>query len=96
LLGLGEIHLPSGVSWTLYKNVLGIDLGHPGEVYKAVLIRHDIIHRNGKMRNGSEVNVSESDVRSIGAAVTSLAHHIDEEWSRLQQLGNQPPPDIEI
>jgi len=37
----------------LYETVLGIDFPNDsGNIYKFVAIRHDLVHRNGRMKNG--------------------------------------------
>jgi hypothetical protein len=44
----------------MYKATLEIDLGNIGELCKAVSIRHDLVHRNGKTKDGKD-NVINSD-----------------------------------
>jgi len=42
----------------MYKDTLDVDLGDIGNAYKAVLARHDIVHRNGKTKDGKEINIT--------------------------------------
>jgi hypothetical protein len=65
----------------LFNRVLGMPLDIAGELFNAVLIRHDVIHRNGRTRDGSERIVTEQNVRSLISVSSSLAHQIDEKWS---------------
>jgi hypothetical protein len=39
----------------MYKDTLRVDLGDIGIAYKAVLTRHDLVHRNGKTKDDVEV-----------------------------------------
>lgn len=66
----------------LYKNVLGIGFEHDLEnIQKAIMLRHDIIHRNGKDRSGEEIYVSKSDVESLIKDVETLVQKIDSQVS---------------
>lgn len=42
----------------LYKSVLGIDLGDMTTLASAIQIRHDIVHRNGRTKDGAVVEVT--------------------------------------
>jgi hypothetical protein len=63
----------------LYRNVLGIEF--PNDMvplYKAVDIRHDILHRNGKNKNGDLQNISKADVEDIVNQVVNFVSLINE------------------
>ncbi len=56
----------------IYKEVLDIDLGNIGEIMKAVQIRHDIVHRSGKDKEGNLHNIKKEDVTSLVEKVSFL------------------------
>ena len=56
----------------IYKEVMDIDLGDIGEIMKAVQIRHDIVHRSGKDKEGNLHNIKKEDVISLVEKVSFL------------------------
>lgn len=62
-----------------YKKALNIDIGEIGELVKAVSIRHDIVHRNGKTKDGKEHDITEVDVKQISQLVKELIQKIEEQ-----------------
>lgn len=67
----------------IFKDALGIDLGSIASLCKAVNIRHDLVHRNGKNFDGNEHKICEQDVRDVLKLVKDLTDSVD------QQLTNQ-------
>jgi hypothetical protein len=67
----------------------GLDIAVPdiGELMREVVIRHDIVHRAGRTRDGNVVSVSADDVRRVRDVVASFAQAIETE------LGRRFPPD---
>jgi len=64
----------------MYKKTLNVDF--PSELknlFKAISIRHDIVHRNGKSKNGKKIKVSKQDVYNLIDEVSSFVKHIDEQ-----------------
>jgi uncharacterized protein (TIGR02646 family) len=50
----------------MYKDTLGIDFPKDlGFLYNAVIIRHDIVHRNGKDKNGNFHSISAEEVEKL-------------------------------
>ena len=76
----------SEISWhhlqrvkPMYKDTLNIDFPKDlGGIYKAVLTRHDIVHRNGKTTKNEEVNVDADDVNELIIAVQAFVKHIND------------------
>lgn len=56
----------------IYKEVLNIDLGDISEIMKAVHIRHDIVHRSGKDKEGKFHIIKKEDVSSLVEKVSYL------------------------
>ena len=61
----------------IYKDVLDIDLGDIGDIMKAVQIRHDIVHRSGKDKDGNVHNIQKDDVIGLVEEVSSLISKVD-------------------
>jgi hypothetical protein len=67
----------------LFKDSLGVKfLPELGWLLKAVIVRHDIVHRNGKGTGGMR-DISEDDVRRLAQSAQGLVDHIEKEWSRV-------------
>lgn len=68
-------HLPkvSGI----YKDTLNVQFPNFGEIYKAVLKRHDLVHRNGKDKDGSEVNVDSDMIIELAKKMKEFILEID-------------------
>ncbi len=50
----------------LYKTVLEIKFpNNLSPIYKAISIRHDIVHRNGKSKDGQALTIKKSDVVTL-------------------------------
>ena len=56
----------------IYKDVLDVDLGDIREVMKAVQIRHDIVHRSGKDKDGKLHSIKREDVIKVVEDVSSI------------------------
>lgn len=49
-----------------------------GDIYRAILKRHDIVHRNGKNKDGEEIILKNTDISELITKVEILAKAIDE------------------
>jgi hypothetical protein len=49
----------------MYKETLAIDLGDVAEVGRAVAVRHDIVHRNGRTIDGERIAIRLAEVRNV-------------------------------
>ncbi len=63
----------------MYKAALGVDLGEIGDMMKDVLVRHDIVHRNGRSKTGEPVDIQPSHITDLIAKVRALATSINEQ-----------------
>lgn len=61
----------------IYKDVLNIDLGDVRELYRAVLVRHDIVHRNGFDKEKNEHEITKNDVQKLLDKVQNLIEQVD-------------------
>lgn len=63
----------------MYKDTLDVDLGDIGEVYKAVITRHDLVHRNGKTKTGAEVKVNKNAIDKLLNDIEVFISSIDKQ-----------------
>ena len=62
---------------TLYADVLLVELGDLASIAKAVNIRHDIVHRNGRQKDGTDRAISAVEITDLIGLVRGLAARID-------------------
>lgn len=62
----------------IYTNVFRIGFPCIEELSKKISLRHDIVHRNGKDKNGEKLNISQKDVEETIDKVRSFAIEIDQ------------------
>ena len=66
---------------SMYKNVLEIDFPEDMEdIQKAVMIRHDIVHRNGKTKEGVEIAIIKENIKQIIVKAQSFIKNIDDQF----------------
>lgn len=63
----------------MYHSVLDIDFGDVGWLFKAVLIRHDCIHRNGFDKDGNQTKIDTETIKELIGNCTRLVSIIEEE-----------------
>lgn len=63
----------------MYHSVLEIDFGDVGWLFKAVLIRHDCVHRNGFDKDGSQTKIDTETIIELIQNCTRLVSIIEEE-----------------
>lgn len=79
----------------LYKAVLGVKWPDKlGDLFEAVRIRHDIVHRNGLTTDGQERSLTREDVGKLVNVVRDLVNGIDQQICRLgsgnEELSGEP------
>lgn len=69
----------------MYKDVLGIEFSKEvGDLIKAILKRHDIVHRNGKTKSGEAIVLTKNDVTELVFKVEHFIQHIDLQISEIR------------
>jgi hypothetical protein len=63
----------------MFKDVLDIDFGEIAWLYRAVLLRHDCVHRNGVDKAGKPTGIDQQDIESLVKECVSLISKVDEE-----------------
>ena len=79
------IDVLSGISFhnlskvkSMYENVLNIEFQQDlGEIFKAILIRHDIVHRNGKTKDNSEVLITKQDLNNLLVQTSEFIKNVE-------------------
>lgn len=75
----------------LYKKVLGVDLGDTRALMKDIVIRHDIVHRNGRAKDGGAIEVRPQHMIEVMTTVRTLAT-----WTEQQLKPIPEVPTVEI
>lgn len=60
----------------MYKDTFNIEFPKFSEIYKAVLIRHDLVHRNGFTKEGQQVLISKEDINQLITDVKSFVRKL--------------------
>ena len=69
----------------MYKDTLSIDFPEDiNAIYRAIQYRHDIVHRNGKTKDGKELRIEKNDIIALIDYIESFAKNIDIELEKLQ------------
>ena len=61
----------------IYKQVLDVEFGDFGVLNGAIEIRHDIVHRNGKDKDGIMHNITKEEVLKIAEHVNDFIYRVD-------------------
>ena len=67
----------------MFKDVLDIDFGDIGWLYKAVLLRHDCVHRNGVDKAGKLTGIGQQEIESLVRECIKLIVMVDKEVGEL-------------
>ncbi len=63
----------------MYLTTLGVEFPKECDpVHHAVSVRHDLVHRNGRMKDGAHHRFSESDIEAVFNEIESFVKAIDE------------------
>jgi len=63
----------------MYKDTLGVDIGNIGIPYKAVIKRHDLVHRNGKTKKGQEVIIEKEMIDKLFVDIDIFIENIEKQ-----------------
>lgn len=68
----------------MYQSVLDIDFGDISWLFKAVLLRHDCVHRNGVDKNGKRTGIGQEEIETLVRQCIVLIARLDKEVAELQ------------
>jgi hypothetical protein len=75
----------------MYRDTLGISFPkETGPLFRAILKRHNIVHRNGKTKTGEAIQVSAEEVRVLIKEVEAFVTHIDSGLAGLRNSAENP------
>lgn len=64
---------------SMFVNTFNIAFPPISEVYKAVLTRHDLVHRNGFTKDGEPIIIQEENIRVLIKDVKYFVHKLSTE-----------------
>lgn len=67
----------------IYKITFNIDFPPIDELSASVNIRHDLVHRNGKMKDGTVRNISKKDILELKQKTYEFIKYIDDQFTRV-------------
>lgn len=73
----------------MFKDTLDIDF--PTDMrtlFKSVLVRHDLVHRNGKKKDGGEHDISVEIITELIKEAKEFVSHIDKQWAERLKSNN--------
>ena len=73
----------------IYKSI-NVDMGDIGDLAKAVIIRHDIVHRNGKDKDGNQRTITRKMVEELAAKVADLIYDVSNQIAFVDTHGEVP------
>ena len=62
----------------MYESTLSISFPNFSEIQKHIVVRHDLVHRNGKAKDGTKITFSKEDVDEVICAIESFVTEIDQ------------------
>ena len=65
----------------MYRDVLAVDVQTTKAIFRSVAIRHDLVHRNGKDKDGIGIPIKADDVVALAQEAHRLVRGIDEALS---------------
>jgi len=75
----------------MFSAVLGVDFPKDmSELFKAIVVRHDIVHRSGKTKDGTDHVLTAADVTKLIETVDAFVSEIDGQCNRRNPV---PPPE---
>ncbi len=70
----------------MYEATIDIVFPNFSEIQKAISIRHDLVHRNGKTKEGKEIIIDDMMVDDIISKVESFITEIDQRLNEKDNL----------
>lgn len=65
---------------SMYETTLDVSFpSNLGPIFQAINIRHDLVHRNGRDKNGVQIELSIEDVETLIKNASSFINHINEQ-----------------
>lgn len=69
----------------MYRATLGVEFpADSGTIFRAILTRHDIVHRNGKTKDGKDIQITPKDITDLIGAVEKFVQEIDSQLAKVR------------
>jgi uncharacterized protein (TIGR02646 family) len=68
----------------MYTDTLGIEFPDLSIIYKAVLKRHDFVHRNGKTKDGKKHELTNKDIEDLSKSTEDFVNNINGQIKKLK------------
>lgn len=69
----------------MYKSTFDIGFPNFSEIQRDIVTRHDLVHRNGKTKEGEEISVDESVVNSVICRIKNFVDELDRKLKDKEQ-----------
>ncbi|WP_447978224.1 HEPN domain-containing protein [Candidatus Nitrospira bockiana] len=66
----------------MYKTTLEIEFPDTGDLFRAIKVRHDLVHRNGKTKDGATIAITKNDVLDLIEKIESFVKEINHQLDR--------------
>lgn len=76
---LDQIYHNLHVVSNIYRATMNIIFPEIGDMMKAVSKRHDLVHRNGKTKEGVDIEIDKEEVEKLCNSIKSFAQEIEDE-----------------
>jgi len=71
---------------SMYRDTLGIKFPDAlGPLFKAILVRHDIVHRNGKTKSGEEIIVTRNQIAGLLCQIDTFVQCMDQQVASVKE-----------
>jgi hypothetical protein len=75
----------------MYKDTFGITFPEDLKtIFRAIITRHDIVHRNGKTKEGDDIKMEPADLAALIVGVETFVEHVDQQVSKLDEPSDSP------
>lgn len=68
----------------MYSDTIGIEFPDLSVIYKAVLKRHDFVHRNGKTKDGKKHKLTNKDILDLSQSTEDFVNNINDQIKKLK------------
>lgn len=69
----------------MYESTLGISFPDFSRIQKDIVIRHDLVHRNGKTKEGQKIAVDEAIVNEVICRIENFVNELDRNLKAKEQ-----------
>ena len=78
----------------IYGEACGIELTDFGNLMQSIFIRHDIVHRNGKTKDGTAHTISSEQLENLCVAVETFVDKVAEQVRKALANKGNPSGDV--